>query len=63
MNAGSTAKVDNFAVLIKSFQVMVKEKDAFEVATYIAKQSGMLREMQIDKTPEGISRYENFKNF
>ena len=61
LNAGSTAKVDNFAVLIKSFQVMVKEKDAFEVATYIAKQSGILREMQIDKTPEGISRYENLQ--
>ena len=61
LNAGSTAKVDNFAVLIKSFQVMVKEKDAFEVATYIAKQSGMLREIQIDKTPEGISRYENLQ--
>jgi len=61
LNAGSKAKVDNFAVLIKSFQVMVKEKDAFEVATYIAKQSGMLREMQIDKTPEGISRYENLQ--
>ena len=61
LNAGSTAKVDKFAVLIKSFQVIVKEKDAFEVATYIAKQSGMLREMQIDKTPEGISRYENLQ--
>ena len=61
LNAGSIAKVDKFAVLIKSFQVMVKEKDAFEVATYIAKQSGMLREIQIDKTPEGISRYENLQ--
>ena len=61
LNAGSTRKVDNFAVLIKSFQVMVKEKDAFEVASYIAKQSGILREMQIDKTPEGISRYENLQ--
>ena len=61
LNAGSTTKVDNFAVLIKSFQAMVKEKDAFEVATYIAKQSGILREMQVDKTPEGISRYENLQ--
>ena len=40
---------------------MVNEKDAFEVATYIANQSGMLREMQIDKTPEGISRFENLQ--
>jgi len=61
LNAGSTTKVDNFAVLLKSFQVMVREKDAFEVATYIAKQSGILREMQVDKTPEGISRYENLQ--
>lgn len=61
LNAGSASKVDNFAVLIKSFQGMVKEKDAFEVATYIVKQSGILREMQVDKTPEGISRYENLQ--
>ena len=61
LNAGSTRKVDNFAVLVKSFQAIVKEKDAFEVATYIAKQSGILRELQLDKTPEGISRYENLQ--
>ena len=39
---------------------MVKEKDAFEVASYIAKQSGILREMQIDKTP-GESVDENLQ--
>ena len=61
LNTGSTTKVDNFAVLLKSFQEMVREKDAFEVATYIAKQSGILREMQVDKTPEGISRYDNLQ--
>lgn len=61
LNAGSATKVDNFAVLIKSFQAMAKDKDAFEVATYIAKQSGILREMQNDKTPEGVSRYENLQ--
>ena len=61
LNAGTTRKVDNFAVLVKSFQAIVKEKDAFEVATYIAKQSGILRELQLDKTPEGISRYENLQ--
>jgi DNA helicase-2/ATP-dependent DNA helicase PcrA len=61
LNAGSLTKVDNFATLIKSFQLMVAEKDAYEVATYIAKQSGILREMQVDKTPEGISRFENLQ--
>lgn len=61
LNSGSATKVDNFGTLIKSFQMMVAEKDAFEVATYIAKQSGILREMQVDKTPEGISRFENLQ--
>ena len=61
LNAGSTTKVDNFGVLIKSFQAMAKEGDAFELANYIAKQSGLFREMQADKTPEGISRYENLQ--
>lgn len=61
LNTGSTTKVDNFAILIKSFQAMVKEQDAYEVATYIAKQSGLFREMQADKTPEGISKYENLQ--
>ena len=61
LNARSVRKVDNFAVLVKSFQVVAKEKNAFEVATYIAKQSGILRELQLDKTPEGISRFENLQ--
>lgn len=61
LNSGSATKVDNFATLIKSFQLMVAEKDAFEVASYIAKQSGILREMQVDKTPEGISKFENLQ--
>jgi DNA helicase-2/ATP-dependent DNA helicase PcrA len=59
LNAGSTTKVDNFAVLIKGFQEKAKVEDAYEVASYIAKQSGLFREMQADKTPEGISKYEN----
>jgi DNA helicase-2/ATP-dependent DNA helicase PcrA len=59
MNSGSIAKVDNFSILINSFKGMFAQKDAYEMAIYIAKHSGMLREHQTDKTPEGISRYEN----
>ena len=61
INAGSETKVDNFSVLIKGFQALALEKDAYEVASYIAKQSGLSREMQADKTPEGISKYENLQ--
>ena len=61
INAGSITKIDHFGVLIKGFQAIANEQDAFEVATYIAKQSGLFRELQSDKTPEGISKYENLQ--
>jgi DNA helicase-2/ATP-dependent DNA helicase PcrA len=51
--------VDNFATLIKAFQIDVERKDAFEAANNIAKQSGLLRELYEDKTIEGLNRYEN----
>ena len=51
--------VGNFATLIKSFKIDVKEKDAYEAAANIAKQSGILRELYEDKTIEGLNRYEN----
>jgi DNA helicase-2/ATP-dependent DNA helicase PcrA len=45
--------------MIKSFMVVIQKKDAYEAASYIAKQSGLLRELYEDKTIEGLSRYEN----
>jgi DNA helicase-2/ATP-dependent DNA helicase PcrA len=51
--------VDDFATMIKAFQIEVERKDAFEVASSIAKQSGLLRELYEDKTIEGLNRYEN----
>jgi len=51
--------IDQFATMIKSFLVVVQQKDAYESASYIAKQSGLLRELYEDKTIEGLSRYEN----
>jgi DNA helicase II / ATP-dependent DNA helicase PcrA len=55
--AGSS--VDDFATMIKAFQIEVERKDAFEAANNIAKQSGLLRELYEDKTIEGLNRYEN----
>src|SRR5690606_30177141 len=55
--AGSA--VDDFATTIKAFQIEAERKDAYEAANFIAKQSGLLRELYEDKTIEGLSRYEN----
>ncbi len=56
----TSAPIDQFATLIKSFKIMLEEgKDAYEVSAHIAKVSGILRELYEDKTVEGLSRYEN----
>jgi len=54
-----TNAIDQFATMIKSFMVVIQKKDAYEATSYIAKQSGLLRELYEDKTIEGLSRYEN----
>jgi DNA helicase II / ATP-dependent DNA helicase PcrA len=52
--------IEGFADLIKSFKVMSdKGKDAYDIASHVAKASGILKELHEDKTVEGLSRYEN----
>jgi len=51
--------LNDFYALIKSFQIAVQQKDAYEAALEIAKNSGLLKELYEDKTVEGLSRYEN----
>lgn len=52
--------IENFAILIKSFMLMIEQqKDAYEVASHVAKASGLMKELYEDKTVEGLSRYEN----
>jgi DNA helicase-2/ATP-dependent DNA helicase PcrA len=36
-------------------------KNAFDLGKHIANQSGLLKDLHEDKTPEGISRYENIQ--
>lgn len=51
--------VQEFVTLIKSFKIYVETKDAYEAASHIAKNSGLLKELYEDKTVEGLNRYEN----
>jgi DNA helicase-2/ATP-dependent DNA helicase PcrA len=58
VNKGTLQKLTDFAILINSFKAQLDE-DAFELANTIAKSTSLLRELDKDKTPEGVSRYEN----
>lgn len=51
--------LENFVIMIKRFEIEVNRKDAYEAASLIAKESGILRELYEDKTIEGLNRYEN----
>ncbi|MEQ9188022.1 MAG: 3'-5' exonuclease [Cryomorphaceae bacterium] len=59
INAGTKNKVKEFARMIHSFQLLTKDKDAYEVGQHIASATGILKEFYSDRTPEGVSRYEN----
>ena len=54
-------KVSGFITMIKSFGALLKTRNAFELAKHIAASSGLIREMHEDKTPEGVSRFENME--
>lgn len=53
--------VKNFALMMKSFRTMLKTKNAYEIAEYIGKQTGLIEDLYKDKTAEGISRFENIQ--
>lgn len=60
-NAGTTKKITEFVYLIKSFKAQLNKSSAYDLAKHIAVSSGLLKELEQDKTPEGISRIENIE--
>lgn len=56
-----TQQVSDFVTMIKSFQTMIETHNAFDLASHIAKQSGILKELYNDKSVEGLNHYENLQ--
>ncbi len=61
LNRPTQAKLQDFVTKISSYKAMNENADAFEIAAHIAKSSGLVRELTEDKTPEGVSKYENIQ--
>lgn len=61
INGGIASKIGDFVTMIKAYQLALPYKDAFELGNHIAVNSGIVRELYSDKTPEGVSRYENIQ--
>lgn len=61
LTAATRGRIADFVAMIKSFSVMLKTKSAFDLASHIAMSTGLLKELYADKSPEGISHYENLQ--
>ena len=61
INTGTKRKLEDFTNMIKSFQIMNENADAFTLAEHVAKKTGILLEFKKDGTPEGIARMENIE--
>ncbi len=59
LSGATLTKLKNFYMMIEGFGAMQKDKDAYEISSAVAKNSGLLKFMYSDKTVEGVSRYEN----
>ncbi|MCW3788447.1 ATP-dependent helicase [Plebeiibacterium sediminum] len=58
-NAGTQKKLNSFVGLISGFRAGVNQLSAYELVTEIATQSGMMKELYQDRTPESVARQEN----
>ncbi|MGL2967100.1 ATP-dependent helicase [Flavobacterium sp. XGLA_31] len=61
LNAGTKAKLQDFVMMIKSFQVINEQQDAFVLTEHVTKKTGLVQELKKDGTPEGIARIENIE--
>ena len=61
INKGTCKKINEFALLIKSYISQLNKYDAYFLAEHIAKSSGVFNDLYHDKSPEGVSRFENIQ--
>ncbi len=61
INKGTHTKLQGFRELIENFSRAASEKNAYEIATSIVKEAGIVNEIYQDRTPENLSRQENIE--
>lgn len=59
--AGTLEAIENFVLMIRSFTSMLKNKNAYEIAMHVGKQTNFVKELFNDKSTEGVARYENIQ--
>jgi len=59
VGTAAARKIIDFTTLVNSFAIFAKNHDAFDTVAHVAKSVGLIKVLGEDKTPEGITRYEN----
>ncbi|WP_139959475.1 ATP-dependent helicase [Flavicella sediminum] len=59
INAGTKTKLKNFANMIEAFTIGAQKVNAFEIADQVVKQIQIVKDLEADGTPEGVSKVEN----
>lgn len=61
LNSGTKQKLKDFVLMIRSFQVINENQDAFYLTDHVAKKTGLVQELKKDMTPEGLMRVQNIE--
>ena len=59
--AGTLEALQNFVTMIRYFQSMLTDKNAYDVGVQVGKHTNIVKELFTDKTTEGLARYENLQ--
>ncbi len=59
--AGTLESIQNFVTMIRYFQSMLTDKNAYDVGVQVGKHTNLVKELFNDKTTEGLARYENIQ--
>lgn len=54
-------QLNDFSMMVQSFQAEAKKLDAYDSALFIAQHAGILKELYTDDSVEGRARYENIQ--
>ncbi len=59
VHGGTRKAIADFVLMIQAFQAQLPTHSAAVLGEEIARRTGILKDLFADKTPEGVSRYEN----
>lgn len=59
--AGTLDALQNFVTMIRYFQSMLTNTNAYDVSVQVGKHTNLVKELFNDKTTEGLARYENIQ--